>query len=773
MEAAKRRMEALLQSVAVSRPVRQVKEPGWRRVPADEDLGVEEDLFDVPMSTTRAPYVAHRPATPLPERTSGYAIPTWQATSTARWVSPGELVEVAGIDIPGMVYVGQRNGFSQLGGASLIDPEKNVAEFGDYTYWPGIGKPSYESMPDASRRAYLDWLAHGRRDPRADLNYPLLFVMGLEHRVLVEADACQAAGEYQLLEAELRGLLPVYGGRSVLLRSAIEGLLERMQLQQHPHQLYARFAAGEMPYVPESMLARIALAQAAADGVPIHADLAFAWVTGHVAVSLRAPMTRCPQLVRKSFARLFDKHHPRGLTLRPGRYPVEARYVPASLHLGSYGRTPKAVSELRHPVPDEKHLLGLQGLLGLAQDELEHYSRFVGRFPDQAGTMAAALLVPVALWEPSVRAPWDALHRQVEASGVVKASYAELLSFIGVKDIPEAAHRTVALGLAQVFEAWELRVACGADIRNLAPSPEVKVALSVPVREAYPLSLLTTVARSAHAMLLEACADADQASRTLEQLALGWTAASAVQGIKDALHCELAVLGHPTLDLKAVKKEAAQHPLAWRAWSVKALAHASSFFGAASPATVKLLLKLAKSTSCDSAVVYEGLQGGNPPPAPKMAPGAEPLRDDSPGLLLDEERIDSLHAETQKVDTLLGNIFSGEPEQPLAEVASGKTPEPPAAADVAQPPETDPAHAAPSERVLGLNLKLSELVKTLISKKSWGRAEVAALTRPLGLMLDGAVESLNEAAFDAIDAPFFDSEEPFELNPDIVEYLKK
>ncbi|MDT9702706.1 TerB N-terminal domain-containing protein, partial [Streptomyces sp. P17] len=68
----------------------------------------------------------------------------------------------------------------------LINPALSIAvhaniserEFG---YWP-----SYSEITPRARRAYLSWLADGRRDPEADIGYVFLFFYGLERRAIAE-----------------------------------------------------------------------------------------------------------------------------------------------------------------------------------------------------------------------------------------------------------------------------------------------------------------------------------------------------------------------------------------------------------------------------------------------------------------------------------------------------------------------------------------------------------------------------------------------------------
>ena len=75
----------------------------------------------------------------------------------------------------------------------LIDPTRPVASQGDYTerdmgYWP-----SYSEVSPHARGAYLNWLAGGRQDPRADIGYVFLFFYGLERRAIIDGAKDEAA----------------------------------------------------------------------------------------------------------------------------------------------------------------------------------------------------------------------------------------------------------------------------------------------------------------------------------------------------------------------------------------------------------------------------------------------------------------------------------------------------------------------------------------------------------------------------------------------------
>jgi TerB-C domain len=59
----------------------------------------------------------------------------------------------------------------------------------------------------------------------------------------------------------------------------------------------------------------------------------------------------------------------------------------------------------------------------------------------------------------------------------------------------------------------------------------------------------------------------------------------------------------------------------------------------------------------------------------------------------------------------------------------------------------------------------------LTQKVEWQRGELEVIALPLNLMLDGALEVINEAAFDQCDEALIEGDDPFEVNPDVLQEL--
>ncbi|MNN83618.1 hypothetical protein D3C81_2006820 [compost metagenome] len=81
---------------------------------------------------------------------------------------------------------------------------------------------------------------------------------------------------------------------------------------------------------------------------------------------------------------------------------------------------------------------------------------------------------------------------------------------------------------------------------------------------------------------------------------------------------------------------------------------------------------------------------------------------------------------------------------------------------------------APSEGavgIYGLDADHSAFLKLLISRPEWNREDLEAVAGDMDIMLDGALELINEMAFEHFDMPVTEGEDPFEINPDIMEKL--
>jgi hypothetical protein len=78
------------------------------------------------------------------------------------------------------------------------------------------------------------------------------------------------------------------------------------------------------------------------------------------------------------------------------------------------------------------------------------------------------------------------------------------------------------------------------------------------------------------------------------------------------------------------------------------------------------------------------------------------------------------------------------------------------------PVEADPAESAGPWS--GLGAEYVGLAARLIDRPEWPREEFDSLAKESGLMPDGALETINEWAFDRFDAPLVEDGDPIVVN---------
>lgn len=76
-----------------------------------------------------------------------------------------------------------------------------------------------------------------------------------------------------------------------------------------------------------------------------------------------------------------------------------------------------------------------------------------------------------------------------------------------------------------------------------------------------------------------------------------------------------------------------------------------------------------------------------------------------------------------------------------------------------------------TEPTLGLDSAHATFLKTLQQQTMWSREELMGVAQQLDLLLDGALELINEAAFERCDEALTEGEDPLEVNPDVLQEL--
>lgn len=629
----------------------------------------------------------------------------------------------------------------------------------DLFYWP-----SYDELTPASRAAFLTWLAGGRSHPGVPIGYVFLFFYGLERRVLLDALAGdpQATAELPAIRHEVERLDQVYGADSRSFRRYAQDFLEFVLLLQAGPAPEPPPQGGEDPWVVPLTL-RLGLARLASEGRPVPVEWALSWAWFHPGIYARTPQTRC----RDEFVALFETRYRaqygEGLRLDPARPALQVSYHPASSGLLGADITLRTIPDvLEDPEPSRQ----LRALVDSITNDLDAYSRYIGRHPDRRDSLPASALLPADL-VPAERGvareflSWARGALGGDASVVVNAS--ELIGFWPTEAADKMSKREVVT-CAQLLERHQIGL-----------EPDVRV--GGPALNA-----------SAPAVLFDAehppprAAGAEYtAATTLLQLAI---AVAAADGSVDAPEQEV-LLEHlgAALDLSPGEQERLLAHLHWliavgpkltglarrlrdlpedrRTSTASLLVAVAAADGIVTAPEIKTLEKIYKMLGLDPTQVYstvhEHTSVGGVPVAERPRRHARaaatttpaspaPARPERGVVDLDPVALAAAAENTATVSALLSEVFE--------ENERTESVEPSVREDT------------PGEVVVpGLDFAHSGLLRTLLQRTTWARAEFDAAASAVGLLPDGALDTLNDLSHRVCDEPLFEDDgDVLELN---------
>lgn len=722
---------------------------------------------------------AQSPRSPgnLPQRTA--VRPGKRATTPVEcWVPAGQpvTVAVAGHAIEGgLLYVGQNlpsvSGWRGVEPA-LIDPRLPVD-----TRRPDIGGagldywPSYSEIPPASRAAYLSWLASGRRDPGTPVGYVFLFFYGLERRLLADADHFPAAlDETGIICAEVERLLGIYGSNGSFMSYASRFLDTVATLRSGTAQVY-----DSPPPVPATsweipIRLKVGLGQLALAGKPVPHEWALAWVRAHPEARLRTPATRCPEEFGRLFAIRYRERFGEGLMIKPNKTKLVECYRPASASFGGEVRIPLGdlpdIAALTAPVRR------LTEVTDHCCEELDAYSRFLRKNPDGRGSPHAVALLPDELAAAYIEGETAALFEWVdEQLGARQQAlvHGKLLAARWPSGREGKLAKADAVALAQLLGKRGYGIE--PDVRFGGAIVGDRNAVLFRLSAGAPAS--PTPAYAAGAVLLHlgaAVSGADGGVTEAEERHLAAHLEAALhlsEAERKRLEAHLMWLLAAGGGLAGVKRRISALDTRQRSQVGQFLVTVAAIDGTVNPEEIDILTKIYRLLELDPDEVYRQVHAiyaaSGPATEPvTIRPGgtaatgyAIPLQPPQAeaAFALDMSRIEQQLAETAAVSALLSAIFVEGEEHPAPSAAVG-----PVRAD-----------GSDEDRIAGLDLAHSGLVRALAQRPRWTRAELEALAAERDLMPDGALDAINEACIEAVGEPLCEGEEEI----DVSEYVRQ
>lgn len=670
-----------------------------------------------------------RPTSSAPQRSIG---PTWFGQGTTVTVSGVPLVSP-------MIYTGVV-ARSWEAPRHLVDTGLQVAPSGEDRDGLSLGYwPSYSGLTPVARHTYLQWLALGR-PAGYGIGYVFLFFYGLERRLLRED-----AVDVDEVIAEVKRLLTLYGdngsfrGYARRLLAAV-GLIRNDPVAQPVLSPDIRSGEYEMPFAVRRYLgARLAT------GAAFEADDALRWLLSSPETYLNTPGRRCFDELIALWRVRFAARHPAGLKVRAPKRRLSTVYRSASgefeLEL-SAGDIPD-IAAVTAP------LNGLRDMLAACQEELEGLSRLLLRKPDARTRLEGALCLPHDLQTPVAErliAPVRA--RLAELVGPDERGVVTTSAILGLLDIdcegakvPAAQQKQLAGMLDRLGYAFE------PDRRHSDAALETggHMVLFAGRCGAAPSGDRTAYAATrakVEIAILASASDGEVVQSELDQISTDLEAEPALSP-----EDRRRLLAHALwLSRDLPRQQSALKRLSTASGDLRAAAARSAIAavvadGRILPAEVRFLEKLHKALGLPEGEVYAALHRGTitdagSPPVAANDGAARPSGDAS--LAFDLTRLDRLRQETSQVSALLSTIFQEE-EAPPASVS----PRAPAAAD---------------RRFPGLDTQHAALLAGVVD--AGGVADLDrfdADARALILLPAGAVETINEWAFDVFDEPLLEA----------------
>jgi len=686
---------------------------------------------------------------------------------SSRWYAPKENVVVQDYNLTGgMVYVGDNlpDSYGYSTDACLINPKLPVSqaepwEFADeMDYWP-----QYEEIPASCRGAYLKWLSIGRDEPEAYIGYVFLFFYGLERRLIVDGQAGLVSVDERLdIVKEILRLLKIYGENNSFRGYATNLLAMEWVLYQIDKPIPSYIDLNDS-FCMEPF--QVVLAQHVVAGKPIPAEIALQWILVHPEHHLRTPARRCPTEFRALFISGFKEKYGDGFLVKPNKTPLKLTYRSASSSLR--GDLKVKVPDLPNPFILSGPVKKIFAIIDECTNELEPYSRYLGRAGNNPDSLNAKILLPRKLFQQTSEAKrLQAFFRKLCINGYGLVPLEEF--YVVLQEPPPLKlGKRDAEKIATIFEGVGFGIVPDIRYHNIKPELDGKIAIFPeghgkefhPSKEFRMLSIILRLG----ALVSQIDGDLSPAEDTfLQDLVKSNRELSSLE--RESLLVYLYWCLRTSQNTNGLKQKLANVSNTEKNAISRILISVSLADGRIDPREINLLEKLYTTLGLNKGQVATDIHtleansepvlvGTRTPETSFSIPNIDSDNIVKKGIELNAELITIRREETQQVKGILEEIFSEqtieENDEPtfIAESATKQNPI----------DKLDHAH--------------QQFYKKLLSKNSWMRSELHDLSKANGLTLDGAMEVINEWAYDNANAPLIDDGDPVYVDIDLSEEI--
>jgi tellurite resistance protein len=237
------------------------------------------------------------------------------------------------------------------------------------------------------------------------------------------------------------------------------------------------------------------------------------------------------------------------------------------------------------------------------------------------------------------------------------------------------------------------------------------------------------------------------------------------KGERAKLREQLAAMLATTPNFRGVKRRLALLDAKQQAMIADLLIGVAGADGQVGPDEIRMLGRIYKKLGLEAEDVYSRVHAMSagaaeaPPPAPAAGGGA---------VQLNMAAVQAKLAQSAEVSALLGDIFAEAETEARGQEQPKPRPKPTLSKPPAVPGASGPAAAvaqvAPVVPAVWTASPHGKLLARLIERPVWTRREFDAVAAELRLLPDGAIDALNETAFDRSGGPVLEGDDPIHVD---------
>jgi uncharacterized tellurite resistance protein B-like protein len=609
-------------------------------------------------------------------------------------------------------------------------------------YWP-----KYATLSKQCRGVYLDWLASERNNPNMPIGYVFIYFYGFERRIIENRTNNTIGGsEFLSIFNEVARLNKVYWeNRS--FRNYSSNFLELLLLMRP---LLLESKADEIPETHNSLAFKVKLAKAVNEQKAISASLAIEWLRDNDEYSLRMPARRCEVEFNKLFSLKYSEKFSEGMLVKPNKTKLRLSYYAASSSI-------HAVELALDDLPDPSILKGpIRKLIPLAEactDQLNAYSRYLGKADASRDDIAALMLLPKELVNETTSPVIESFKnwaKDVEVNNNGITSVKEFWSHTGLS-VPKTINKKENELILNLAAKADVGIAPDLRFHHAKLKVDSNIVLFTPSHGEYfePTDAFnqTGLAIRLGSMVATIDGHIDAAEKlALEQLINYDDKISPTE--KRSLHAYLKWrLNTPstTAGLKARIEKLKPNQVETIKKFIIGIALAD---GNVDTSEIKQIEKLYTNLGLDKASVSSDIHNITSTKAP-LGSNPQTAGVGKTAFILDEAILAMHESDTTDAKSMLGGIFAAEEE------------------------EVEDIDLVSQPNAGGLDSAHLSLYQALCEREKWERNEVYELCQKSKLMVDGAIETINDWAYEQVDAPVLDDDDDIYVDLEIVEELKE